>query len=238
MKWENVTSCPLCGGDSASFYGQGRAPIINDPRILGGASLAVVTTYAVCNACGLIFQIGRLTEDSMTEYYSSGYYRASLGVPQEKIDAQELERGQRIAQYITAGSHLDIGCSRGYLLNETKLKGCKVFGVEPYAEYVTQDVPTCQYLHQVNGQFDNVTMIHALEHVYDLRWYARKIISLLSPGGKLVIEVPSDQSPGGPMRLPHVYHFQPPVIHRLFDGLKVELFELTPHNLFVLRKPL
>jgi SAM-dependent methyltransferase len=238
MNWETVQACPMCGDDRATFYGQGHAPIISDPRVLGGASLAVVTTYAVCTACGLIFQAGRLTEQSMSEYYSSGYYRASLGVPQEKIDAQELERGQRIAQYITSGSHLDIGCSRGYLLAETKRKGCKVFGVEPYAEYVTEQVPTCRSLNQVKGLFNNISMIHALEHVYDLRWYARTIISLLAPGGKLIIEVPSDQSPGGPLRLPHVYHFQPPVIHRLFDGLKVELFDMTPHNLFVLRKPL
>lgn len=237
MKWETVQACPLCGDNNATYYGQGHAPLVSDPAILGGATLAVVTTYGICNSCGLIFQIGRLDEESGLEFYQSGLYRSTLNRTQEELDESERRTAERIAPYVGSGSHLDIGCSRGYLLAATRQKGCTVFGVEPFAEYVTEDVPTVGSLDDVVAQYDNVTCIHVLEHVIDPVEYAKKIMATVKPGGKLVLEVPSDMSPGGPLRLAHYYHYQPPVIRRLFAGMIFEQFELTPHNLFVMRKP-
>jgi 2-polyprenyl-3-methyl-5-hydroxy-6-metoxy-1,4-benzoquinol methylase len=102
---------------------------------------------------------------------------------------------------------------------------------------VTENVPTCRTLDQVSGQWDTITIIHVLEHMIDPVKYARQIIDLLKPGGRLVLEVPSEQSPGGPLRLAHYYLFTAPVIRRLFAGLVVEKFEMNPHNFFVMRKP-
>ena len=237
MKWETVHACPLCGDDNASYYGQGNAPILQFPEIMGGAPLAVVTTYGICNTCGLIFQIGRLTEQSGLDFYKSGEYRASLGRPQEELDASEARTVDKILPHIGAGSHLDIGCSRGYLLAASKAQGNKVFGVEPFAEYVTEEVPTCRTLDQVTGQWDTITSIHSLEHVIDPVKMAAKITALLKPGGRLVLEVPSEQSPGGPLRLAHYYLFRPPVILRIFKDLKLIEYQQNPHNFFILEKP-
>ena len=62
MKWEAVQGCPICGDDNASYYGQGYMPIIQRPDVMGGAPMSTITTYVICNNCGLIFQVGRLTE--------------------------------------------------------------------------------------------------------------------------------------------------------------------------------
>lgn len=237
MKWETVHACPLCGEDNAALYGQGYAPIIQLPEIMGGAPMAVITTYAICNVCGLIFQAGRLTEESALEFYKSGLYRSSLSRPQEELDASEARTVAKILPHVGAGSHLDIGCSRGYLLAASKAQGNKVFGVEPFAEYVTEDVPTCRSLYDVSGQWDTITCIHVFEHMIDPLEYAAKIISLMKPGGRLVLEVPSEQSPGGPLRLAHYYLFRPPVILRIFAGLKLVQYEMNPHNFFVFEKP-
>jgi SAM-dependent methyltransferase len=238
MNWETVHACPLCGADNASYYGQGMAPIIQRQDVMGGAPLAVITTYATCNSCGLIFQVGRLTEQSALEFYQSGDYRASIQRPVAELDASELRTVDKILPYIGAGSHLDIGCSRGYLLASSQAQGNKVFGVEPNAAWVTQDVATCRTLDQVRGQWDTITCIHVFEHMIDPLGYAAEIVQLLKPGGRLVLEVPSENSPGGPLRLPHYYLFNPPVIVRIFAALELVEYQANPHNFFVFRKPL
>jgi SAM-dependent methyltransferase len=238
LQWETVQACPLCGDDNASYYGQGYMPIIQRPDVMGGCPMATITSYVICNTCGLIFQVGRLTEQSALDFYQSGDYRASLQRPQEELDASERRTVAKILPHVEPGAHLDIGCSRGYLLAASKAQCNKVFGVEPYREYVTEDVPTCRSLDQVRGQWDTITCIHVLEHVIDPVKYARMIIALMKPGGRLVLEVPSEQSPGGPLRLAHYYLFRPPVIVRLFAGLKLVKFEMNPHNFFIFEKPI
>jgi SAM-dependent methyltransferase len=242
MNWEQVTECPLCKQNNVSYYGAGQAPLISVPGIMGGQPLAIVTTYVICNICGLIFQDRRMTEESALEFYASGEYRKltnGLGKSNQEIRdaAKELETAQRISKYVPIGSHLDIGCSRGYLLKKTRSQGCTVFGVEPFAEYVQEDIPTVPGVEWLDTQYDTITCIHVFEHMIDPVRYAGDIIRLMKPGGRLVLEVPSDNSPGGPLRLPHYYHFRPPVILRIFAELELVSFEMTPHSLFVLRKP-
>lgn len=238
MKWIPVKECVLCGQSMAIPYGQGHAPLIYIDDVFGGAPLTVVTNYFTCPDCGLTYQSPRLDDESVIEYYSSGLYRASLGRPAEDLDASERRTAPRIAAYVEANtSHLDIGCSRGYLLAETRKKGCKPFGIEANPAWVTEDVPNTGDLFKISGQWQTITCIHVLEHMTDPVKAARKMIELLAPGGRLIIEVPSDQSPGGPLRLAHLYHFQPWVMRRLFADLILEKFELTPHNLFVFRQP-
>lgn len=236
MNWITVEFCPLCGSSLAIPYGQGHAPLIFADEIFGGAPLTVVTTYFTCIECGLIYQSPRLNDESVNEYYASGLYRASLGRSVSDLDASEQRTAPRIAAYVTPNAtHLDIGCSRGYLLAETRKMGCNVFGVEANRDWVTEDVPTVTDLYKLTGQWQTITCIHVLEHLTDPIRAARKIVELLAPGGRLVLEVPSDQSPGGPLRLAHLFHFQPWAIRRLFADLILEKFELTPHNLFVFR---
>jgi len=238
LQWEAVQGCPVCGADNATFYGQGNMPVIQRDDVMGGCPMATLTTYVICNTCGLIFQVGRLTEESGLNLYKSGDYRASLSRTQESLDESEGRTAARIVQFVEPGSHLDIGCSRGYLLAASKEQCNKVFGVEPYREYVTEDVPTCRSLDRVRGQWDTITCIHVLEHVIDPVKYARMIIDLMKPGGRLVLEVPSEHSPGGPLRLAHYYLFRPPVIMRLFVGLDLVQFDMNPHNFFIFEKPI
>lgn len=241
MKWERVTACPLCGENNVSYYGSGQAPLISLPDVMDGQPLAIVTTYVICNICGLIFQDRRMTEESAHEFYSSGQYRQlTNGVGKNNQEARDIakeqETAKRIAQSVMSGSHLDIGCSRGYLLAETQNKGCSVMGVEPYSEYVTQSVPHVGSINDVQDWYDTVTCIHVFEHLINPVKMANEIIMRIKPGGRLILEVPSDRSPGGPLRLPHYYHFQPPVILRIFAALTLERFDINPHNFFILRR--
>jgi len=179
----------------------------------------------------------RLDAQSVNELYSTGDYRRYVNDTQESMDRNERARGERIAEFVTSGSHLDVGCSRGYLLELTRDKGCEVLGVEPNEEYVTSpDVMTVPDIDMIDNQFDTVTCIHALEHVHNPIEFAFKLCEAVKTGGRLILEVPSDKSPGGPMRLYHLWHFQPWVIGRMFDGMELVDFRLTPHNFFIFQK--
>jgi SAM-dependent methyltransferase len=238
MQWHKVEACPLCGCVDGTIYGQGQAPVLVRPDILGGVPLAVLTTYWQCVSCGLIFQNPRLDDKSIDELYRSGDYRQFINDSQEHMDAAEKQRQERIAEFVPPDClHLDVGSSRGFLLDMTKAKGCTVLGIEPNAGYNQSDHPVVDSLEKVNGQWDCITCIHVLEHVTEFQYYANWMTDLLKPGGLLILEVPSDQSPGGPLRLYHLYHFQPWVISKIFAGLELEKFDMTPHNFFMFRKP-
>jgi 2-polyprenyl-3-methyl-5-hydroxy-6-metoxy-1,4-benzoquinol methylase len=158
-----------------------------------------------------------------------------LNSTQKGLDKDEMERQERIAPMITGGKRfLDIGSSRGYLLQLVDKKFDRVLGVEPNTGYGTYG-PSVQFLEAATerGPFDTITCLHVFEHVPDPVTYARKIIDLLAPAGRLILEVPSENSKGGPLRLWHLYLFMPPIIMRLFEGLKLVSFEENPHFLFV-----
>jgi 2-polyprenyl-3-methyl-5-hydroxy-6-metoxy-1,4-benzoquinol methylase len=160
-----------------------------------------------------------------------------LNIPQERIDADEKMRQERIFPLIKGtGSHLDIGCSRGYLLAMSQKIGRKVQGVEPNGGYTHPGIPVVSKLDDARGKWETITCLHVLEHVYDPLPYARQIVAMLALGGRLILEVPSEQSKGGPLRLWHLYLFTPPVIVRLFHGLKLMDYQQTPHHLFIFEK--
>ena len=237
MNWTVVERCPICDCDLSLFFGQGNAPIFSNPDILGGGPLSIVTNYHQCVSCGLVRQSPRLDDASLLELYSSGKYRQMINNSQEAMDQDEKARGERIAALIVGeGRHLDIGCSRGYLLELSAGKGRQVLGVEPNLNYVRPGIPAVDQLSVVVPAWDTITCIATLEHVPDPVNYADQIMNLLAPDGRLIIEVPSEKSKGGPLRLWHLYLLQPWVIMRLFNRLTLVDFKMTPDYLFVLEK--
>jgi hypothetical protein len=240
MNWITVERCPLCECSMAMAYGQGYAPVFSNPEILGGGPMAIITRYCQCASCGLIRQSPRLDDASLEELYSSGEYRRMINNTPEAMNRDEWNRSERIAKLITSsGSHLDIGCSRGYLLRISQAAGRMVQGVEPNREYTSMEVPVVPNLNlvvAVGHPWDTITCIATLEHVPDPVDYANKITALLADGGRLILEVPSEKSKGGPLRLWHLYLFQPWVITRLFHELTLVDFQMTPDYLFILEK--
>ena len=142
-----LKSCPICGSSRIIQYRQ----VIQTPDVIheimpGIVVNAVITThYCLCQDCNLIFQNPRLSDTELDKYYSTGYYRRTLIMTDEEKDWDEAYRAkidqEIIKQYVgKPTSHLDIGCSRGYLLDavgakvkvgvETDVDGVKVKGIE------------------------------------------------------------------------------------------------------------
>jgi SAM-dependent methyltransferase len=241
-----LNACPVCESSNLRQYPQ---PIIETPdisyQIVSGVSVnvVVISRYSTCQSCQLIFQNPRLSAPELKKYYNQGFYRSLLNSTTEQTDRNELNRAQLDAEKIrqhtgVLESHLDIGCSRGYLLEAVGAK-LKV-GVESNIAYVkSRGLKIYPELSKVGRKsFDLVSAIHVLEHVPNPLKFLQSMSKLIKKGGYLVVEVPTWKSPGGSLRFVHLSHFEPDVLVNMikYIGLSIEDIQFTPHLLLICRK--
>jgi SAM-dependent methyltransferase len=228
-----VKYCPVCGWSDKMVTGNFQSkPLVSVDAGFSMLTAGVMVKYDRCLHCGLIFQNPRMSDESIKSFYADGHYRNITG----NQDTDEKGRAERIANTLDMipTRHLDIGCSRGYLLQKTKeLFNCGVQGVDENPEYAVEGIPTVKNLELVWGDFDLITMIHVLEHVTDPINELLKLRPFLRANGTLLIEVPSMNSKGGPWRLAHLYHFEPWVLVDMLRiaGYKVKDVKVEEHTL-------
>ena len=212
----DIMECPYCQNKSL-------LPLSSNPR-----------KYKKCVKCGLVMLSPRKSDEEIVQMYSCNDYRKTRAMTTVQMDAGEIERSNRIRGYITDGkSILDIGCSRGYILK--KMPGYEILGVEKNPDWPLDGIPFKTDIDQVTGLWDNITCIHVLEHVVSPWHFADRIKELLSPGGKVVIEVPGMKTRGGPYGSSHIYYLKPDLIKKLFAPLKLIEHLQTPHETFIFR---
>lgn len=243
-----VKNCPVCGSPNHIPYhtAVGR-PLLQAKSPVGNVPAYPVIEYVSCINCGMIWQTPRLDSKALVKFYASGFYRTIMSMTEEQMDKDEMERSlsvfntvNQLLEHHTLLSHLDVGCSRGYLLGITKAKGLSVQGVDLNVDYrEDKDIPVvAKFPDHTTKSFDLVTSIHTLEHVENPMADLRKYYELTKPGGWLVLEVPSEQSPGSPLRWAHLSYFLPHVLHNMVRavGYKITAYILTPHQRVVAYK--
>lgn len=228
-----IDRCEICGTIEEGAIIAPYTTAIGKPEgqvDFGFATLPVsqVITYSQCLSCGLVWQNPRMSDEELGRYYGDGHYRKGMNMID--TDRDERERSERILNDIdfTPTSHLDMGCSRGYLLQMThNLYNCNIQGVDSNPEYAVAGVPVVRTLSKVEGTFDLITAIHYLEHVAS-PWIELIFLSYrLQKRGKLIIEVPSKDSRGGPLRLAHTYFFEPWVLIHMAKMAGLQVLSLT-----------
>ena len=237
-----LRSCPVCNCREIMEYHQiGLAPHVEHELMPGvTVSAAIISRYSQCRDCHVIFQNPRMSDKELDRYYGEGYYRRTINLTDKEKDADEMYRATMDAKIIKhhlgdVPSHLDIGCSRGYLLEQ--VGAASRVGVESEVDYVTASgIKVYSDIDEVGKKrFDLVTAIHALEHVADPLTFLKRMVAATNRNGHLIIEVPTWKSPGGPLRLPHLFHFEPDVLKLLCKhvGLTVVHVEFTPHLMLI-----
>jgi len=121
---------------------------------------------------------------------------------------------------------LDIGCDKGYFLDEARRHGYDVLGVEPsraarsYCERIGLTVLPDVSL--VAKRFDIVTMWHSLEHFADPNEVIEAVSQLLNKPGYLFVRVPDYSCIWRKVLGEHWIWYQPQNHHVHFspDGLK------------------
>ena len=146
--------------------------------------------------------------------------------------------GAIVPRMIDAGARvLELGTGPGAITKQLHANGCRVVGmeidptaiplVEPYCERVIQADLNAQGWEAVLGheRFDAVVMTDVLEHLYDPWRTLAAAVTLMKPGGSLVIS------------LPHVAHsaILAGLLHERFDYQPWGLLDRTHIRFFGLR---
>ncbi len=158
------------------------------------------TEVVLCKDCEATFLANIPPEQELAEYYE-GNYRITA---QEYI-ATEKRRLFRFPEQIKLiaklaqlkpppASVLDIGCDKGYFLDEIRRYGYAVMGVEPSSAarlYCTNiGIEVKNSTDELNGTYDIITMWHTLEHIGDPVGFLNRVQNHLAAKGLMAIRVP------------------------------------------------
>ncbi len=233
-------TCYLCSGVLPSWlnvgsFGAGSTPMRN----------------LFCPTCGLIQQSPIPKEESYI--FEQNISAQELRAKQEGMaaEAQKLLKkrqsmmGETMEQLIRPGMKIaDLGCGYGsfiaYLRDQ---KSVSVLGVElnPQQAQFAQSafglpiVPSTieEWIDRDVEQFDLIILSHVVEHLRDPITVLQRLQKRLTPGGKMVIEVPNVAVPTRSLhwffKPEHFWNFTHPTFRALLAkaGMRIEVFQ-TP----------
>ena len=162
-------------------------------------------TYHRCGNCKTIYLSALPSQKQLHRYYAKQIsYHDGL-----HNEAVIRKRSRIILKKIThIASHAktlcDVGSSYGYFLDEACKSGYKTIGIEPSSQIAKKAKKMYRiktfigelqdYVASEQKQFDIVTCIHVLEHVYNPKVFVSFLFKLIKPGGILYIETPNSDS--------------------------------------------
>lgn len=177
---ETVASCPLCASTEVTHLDE-------------------AFYFDRCKACGYVFDNPRPTQDAIAEHYSRGeQYDSWL----RDIAPREMLWRRRLKKMLpdrAPGSLLDVGAGIGQFLSLARSSFTSVDGTELSQSAIR--IAHERYglvLHHGTIEtlnlrtFDNITMVHVLEHVLSPKDTLKRCYDLLNPGGRIFICVPND----------------------------------------------
>ena len=164
---------------------------------------------AECTACGSDHI--RAVSPWLSRCDSCGLYRSALAAgPGQAFDGLEDIRRRNFellasdiakVRMLAGSTVLEVGCAKGWFLEEAKRRGAIVLGIEPVepdakaAEQAGLTVVRGLFPAAAEGlgPFDIIVFNDVFEHLPDPSSAARAAEDLLAPGGLLVINLPSSR---------------------------------------------
>ena len=202
----------------------------------------------ICIDSGFIGTNPRPTEKALNEFYKYHYRDYYFGWPDPSLDeylnSKEYEVAARRAEWLTNfikphinldnKSVLDVGCGDGQFIKKLNqnYKRINLYGIEPdsaYAKMARKTSGATVYdggmdnviddIESEKKSFDLIVMSHVLEHLCEPDKKIRRLKSLLSEDGLLLVEVPNILSPywsgHGMFHIGHINQFTPQSLMRL-----------------------
>jgi SAM-dependent methyltransferase len=183
-----LVSCPLCGADQARLLYRSERPFMRIVR---------------CRPCGMMYQNPQVAEAGMEDAYQSfeeyGRY-ASLEEGKRKLFESRIRRFERQWRLPEEGAFLDVGASRGAMLDAVKtlLPKWRLAGVEisPSARAALlargySALPGIEAL-DAAAKFDWINLDNVLEHMPAPGAILKRLKAHLNPGGFIYIDVPNE----------------------------------------------
>ena len=134
---------------------------------------------AKCNSCGFVYIKNPPSKKELEVFYRDIDYRPSNITVTEKAIRKDAKRGLHILNDLVGSEHqkslIDIGCGRGYFLDEANNQGWYTFGIDysneaiRYArEQLALDVTRADiFKYRSTKQYSVAVLSHIIEHVSD-----------------------------------------------------------------------
>lgn len=170
-----------------------------------------------CQDCGLSYVSPRYTENRTLKLYEDSYFTnpgffsgessrifgySDYEESRENVEIMYQKIVEKMEGFEKPGKLLEIGSAYGYFLNQARVKGWDVsgielspeardacekeFGIQPFSCPIKEFAPS--------HQFDSVVFFDVLEHMHDPVETLRTIHAMIKPGGLLVLAVPNSAS--------------------------------------------
>jgi len=182
---EKHTQCLLCGS--------------LDIRPLKG--YFVTQGLVKCHICTFVFMLNKPTIEELDAYYAQYSYSNELEIPQATLESYNKLLDE-FENFRKNNRLLDVGCGRGWFLQEARKRQWDVYGTE----YSPKAIELCE----TNGLtikeggltenmfdagfFDVITSFEVLEHIYTPHTELQLIHGFLRPGGLFYCTTPNFNS--------------------------------------------
>jgi 2-polyprenyl-3-methyl-5-hydroxy-6-metoxy-1,4-benzoquinol methylase len=150
----------------------------------------------ICNDCSFVFMLRIPTVEELITHYKTYSY---TGTPNQSTIKSYNLLLDYFEQYRKNNSILDVGCGRGWFLDEAKKRGWRVYGTEFSSDAVklceSKGIEMKQGDLDVgdfdNEKFDVVFSSEVIEHVNNPSVQFSKIYSVLRHGGMTYLTTPN-----------------------------------------------
>jgi 2-polyprenyl-3-methyl-5-hydroxy-6-metoxy-1,4-benzoquinol methylase len=199
----------------------------------------------VCSDCGVAQAVldPKWHDEAKQIYEAYTIYHQSKGVEQSVFDqasGQATSRSTRLLRRLLQeielpvnGRLMDIGCGNGALLRafSGSVAGWTLAGLEVNDHYrsTVESIDRVERLYtgspeEVPGQFDAISLMHALEHIPSPREFLSQLWGKLKVGGFILIQVPDcAANPFMFLVADHSSHFFLPILKELVQSAGYEV---------------
>ena len=228
--------CPLCSTEDAVSLSR---------RDRNGLGLRTVA----CQSCGLIFTSPFLSQIDLDRFYSEMYRGQTKGQtePGEFLSTRswmEIRARYFLEQMKDqiGNQHLDFGCGEGSLVQmlHHHLPDIQIHLIEPDPVYRSFAASHCKgkewvdlsELADAGVTIDSISVIHVLEHVIDPVSVLVAMRSILSPGGRVLIDVPdvTRYETLSDLHVSHCTHFCADTLTVVLNKAGFKVLKCLPHD--------
>lgn len=179
-----------------------------------------IKSYSIqeCLNCNFVYTTPVPSDKKRNNYYKQFDY-VSPAIA-EKVIRKDARRSLNIIDRLINKKNLliDIGCGRGYFLDEASKRGWSCFGIDfsPKAISFGKDILKLDleqadiYSFTTNKKFDVVILNQVIEHVYTPHRLLEKCYSILREQGIIYIATPNIESISARVLKNRFDHFIPP----------------------------
>lgn len=216
----------------------------------------LVFNVCTCRECGFVAQIPPLSADTLEAHYTNGYNERNYMASMEQIHETMIEPGQHRLTYMermhaldTAKRVLEIGPGAGSLMKLLADHGLDVEGIEAdptAAQWIQENLGLNIFNGWFNSAFEHrrkdwerncfdlIVLVHVFEHIIDVADFLPKITRILSPNGRLFIEVPNILRPFSDQREwqhycdpGHLYYFSANSLSKALRRHDFDVIDIT-----------